>query len=922
MGQSFGPRYHIIKLLGAGGMGAVYQAWDAELGIAVAIKVIRPDVAASPEAAADLERRFKRELLLARQITHTNVVRIHDLGEIDGIKYITMPFIPGQDLATILRQRGTLPVSVALRLGRQIAAGLQAAHEAGVVHRDLKPANIMVEGEHVTVMDFGIARSTADGGTKLGAVMGTIEYMAPEQASGERVDHRADIYAVGLILSDLLVGRPRASHPEGAVADLMDRMQRAPRALRTVAPEIPEAVDRIVTRCLQPDPAARYQTTAALVADLDALDPEGHPIPGKTLATRPRAGRWTVPAISGLQVTAGAAILAGLIGIAYWFAGQSATPAAHEPVSVVIADLENLTGDPAFDQSLEPVLKLAVEGASFVSAYDRSAVGRTLGVRPPERLDARAAQEIAVKQGLGVVVTGSIARRDAGYHVAVRASQAVSGDVIATLEQRASNKDEVLGAVTDLAIRLRDALGDDTSDSGRRFAMETLSSTSLDVVRSYARAMDALSRSRFDEALRSFATAVEQDPNFGLAYAGMAIASRNLDRHHDAEKYIKEAVRHLDTMTERERYRTRGLSHYLSGDYRACVREYGDLIARFAADAAARNNLALCLSHLRELPRAVREMQQVVKILPGRALYRENLALYAAYSGDGTTAEREARALEGQRPFGLLALAFAHLLQGRPAAAMETYERLRTVDEQGASYAASGLGDLAFYQGRLTDAATAFEHGAAADLAAEAPDRAASKLAALAHVRLLLRQERQAVAAAERALAASSAAHIRFLAARVFVDANELARARSLAAGLGSELLDEPRAYARLIEGLSALESRDPRQAIKALDEANGLLDTWIGHFDLGRAYLEAGLLAQADSEFDRCIRRRGEALSLFLNEEPTYGHFPLVHYYQGRVREALGSAGFAESYRTYLSIRGESTEDPLVPEIRRRLGT
>ncbi|MGH9411646.1 MAG: protein kinase domain-containing protein, partial [Vicinamibacterales bacterium] len=141
-GQAFGSRYHIIRALGVGGMGAVYQAWDAELGIAVAIKVIRPDTMADPEMAAQVERRFKRELLLARQVTHKNVVRIYDLGEIDGIKYITMSYVDGVDLASMLKRDGRLPVPVVMRIARDVVAGLLAAHKAGVVHRDLKPANI------------------------------------------------------------------------------------------------------------------------------------------------------------------------------------------------------------------------------------------------------------------------------------------------------------------------------------------------------------------------------------------------------------------------------------------------------------------------------------------------------------------------------------------------------------------------------------------------------------------------------------------------------------------------------------------------------------------------------------------------------------------------------------------------------------
>ena len=159
--EQFGTRYTILRQLGIGGMGAVYQAWDSELNVAVALKVIRPEVAHDSDAAQDVERRFKQELLLARQVTHKNVVRIHDLGEINGIKYITMPYIEGADLATVLRDSPRLPIAKVMTIVRQIGAGLQAAHDAGVVHRDLKPANVMIEGEQAIIMDFGIARSTS-----------------------------------------------------------------------------------------------------------------------------------------------------------------------------------------------------------------------------------------------------------------------------------------------------------------------------------------------------------------------------------------------------------------------------------------------------------------------------------------------------------------------------------------------------------------------------------------------------------------------------------------------------------------------------------------------------------------------------------------------------------------------------------------
>jgi serine/threonine protein kinase/tetratricopeptide (TPR) repeat protein len=933
VGQVFGTRYHIIKLLGVGGMGAVYQAWDEELAVAVAIKVIRPEVMADPVAAADIERRFKRELLLAREVTHRNVVRIHDLGEIDGIKYITMAYVNGADLATLIRREGRVPPAKALRIARSVVSGLVAAHAANVVHRDLKPANVMVDAQdEALIMDFGIARSTADPVTKsaaadskraapaarpfskytdataVGSIVGTVEYMAPEQAKGLEVDQRADVYAFGLILYDMLTGRRRAELASSAFSELQARMEQPLPPVRSIVPEVASALDRLVSRCIEPDREKRFQSTAALAAELDRLDENGEPIPIKRVV--------------GMRMVA--AIIVVLLGVSVgtWsYLRQLIPPAQHDPVSVVIADLQNNTGDATFDRTLEPMLKRALEDAGFISAFDRNGITRTLGVRSPENLDEAAAREIAVKQGLGVVLSGSIDRQGSGYGISIKAVQTVTGNVITSTKARATNKEQVLGVATRLVATVRMALGDETSESTQIFAMASLSATSLDVVRHYAAAMEAASRNKFDEALQGAAKAVELDPKFGIGYQVLASVSKGLGKQQDAEKYINEALRYLDGMTERERFSTRGMFYLITGDYQQCVKEYGDLIGRYAADIVARNQLALCSSQLRDLRKAQDEMRRVVELLPKRTLFRDNLALYANYAGDFQTGEQQARTIEEVDAYASLALAFAQLGQGQISEANETYKKLAAIDSLGASFASSGLGDLAIYQGRFSDAMRILDEGAVSDLKAQNPDRAAAKFAALANAHLLRGQKGPAVVAAEKALQNSKSVSVRFLAARLFVDAGEIAKARALMAGLGAELLAEPQAYAKIIEGQIALRTKDVRQAIKLLSDANGVLDTWIGHFELGRAFLEGRQFIQADSEFDRCIKRRGEALSLFLDEEPTYAYFPGVYYYQGRVREELKNAGFADSYRAYLAIRGESSEDPLLPEIRRRVG-
>jgi len=376
-------------------------------------------------------------------------------------------------------------------------------------------------------------------------------------------------------------------------------------------------------------------------------------------------------------------------------------------------------------------------------------------------------------------------------------------------------------------------------------------------------------------------------------------------------------------MSERERYRTRGEYYIESGNWQKCVEEYGELVKRYPVDNAGHTNLALCYSQLRNWPKAVDEARQDVDI-HADAIGLANLGLFSSYAGDFQGGERAARRLLQLSPsfeYSYYSLAFAQLGQDEFPQAAETYRKLGSVSELGASRAATGLADMDSYQGRFAEAIRSLTQSAADDLAAKRQDSAADKFVALAYTQLLRGQKQAAVAAAEKALANSQGVKIRFLAARTFVEGGDLPRAQKLADGLATEIQPEPQAYAKIIAGDAALKRGDRGDAVKDFTDANNLLDTWIGRFDLGRAYLEAGAFTEADSEFDRCIKRRGETLALFLDEVPTYSYFPAVYYYQGRVREGLKSPGFAEPYRNYLNIRGKSADDPLVPEIRRRIG-
>ena len=265
-GSILAGRYKIVKMLGEGGMGAVYKAWDREVDRMVALKVIRPELANQSE----ILDRFKRELILTRQITHKNVIRIFDLGQADGIRFITMEFVEGRDLRSLERDVRSWSLEKKVKVILQICRALDAAHAEGVVHRDLKPQNIIVEETgRVVVMDFGIAHSMQQAGmTSTGALVGTPAYMSPEQAKGEKVDPRSDLFSLGIVFYELLSGNtPYES--ETVVGLLLKRIQERPIPPVEHDNAIPQALSDMVLKALAVDKEARYQTAHEIVRDLE-----------------------------------------------------------------------------------------------------------------------------------------------------------------------------------------------------------------------------------------------------------------------------------------------------------------------------------------------------------------------------------------------------------------------------------------------------------------------------------------------------------------------------------------------------------------------------------------------------------------------------------------------------------------------------
>lgn len=928
-GDQVGPRYTIIRLLGMGGMGAVYQAFDHELGVGVAIKVIRPAAQADATAARDLELRFKRELVLARQITHKYVVRIHDIGDVDGMKYLTMPFIEGQTLADVLRREGKLPIRRTVAVARQVALGLAAAHDKGVVHRDLKPENIMIEkGEppedgDALIMDFGIARSVESGGTQTvaGSVIGTLEYMAPEQARGKKVDQRADIYSFGLILYDMLLGRQRLTSGDNPMSELLARIAQAPSPPRTLNADIPEAVDQIVQKCLDPDADARFQSTHELIAAFDNLTSDGHvraaampPAPAKT---RPK---WQLPAVAVLVVG---------VGVTAWLLSNrtgTVVPAGpKDPLSVLIAQFQNNTGDAVFTGVLEQAFSLGLEGASFITAYpQRDALRSAAAIKPGAVLDESTARLVAVRDGVKLVLAGAVNGSGSGYTLSVRAIDANDGKEVAAASGTVSEKSGVLAAVGEMAAEIRRELGDtaaDPSAAGR----ETFTSASLEAASAYVAGQELAASGKFGDAIAKYQDAVQRDPSFGRAYAGWANAAFRAGRPDEAEQLFKKSLTLLERMTEREKYRTLG-SYYLgpgANDEQA-VENYKLLVDKYPSDGPGLNNLAVAYFRVLDFKRAAEQGQKAARVYPNSLNYRTNVALFAMYASDFDLAAVEARKAIALGAFdkSYLPLAMAALAAGKTDEARAAYAEMAKASTRGASIASMGNVDIDMYLGRFDQARAELQAGVQSDDAGKLVAPQALKLIALAEVAAATGQSAAAIAAlVSQATALSSSDAVLAPAARLLIAAGRQDAAAVHIAVLDKQVRRRSRALAAVARAEAALAAKKPVEAIDGLQTARSLADLWLVRYTLGRAYVEGGRYAEAVAELEECQKRMGEAADVFLDDWPTFRYTVPLKYWLGRAQEGLGiSESAARNYQAYLDLRSQVPGDALAADARKRI--
>jgi len=752
--------------------------------------------------------------------------------------------------------------------------------------------------------------------TTAGIPLGTLAYMSPEQALGKELDARTDLFSAGAVLYEMATGvEPFRGETMHGVVDAILHQQ--PAALVRFNPTLPAALERIVQKSLEKRRELRYQSARELGIDLRALSAvliqnEARRLPAKSHFRSPTL----------LAVIAFVVLLGTWFGIFVVHQRQSQKVIFHVPLSVLVADFKNETGEPVFDGTMEPAFSVAMEGASFISSFDRSQAHKLAAQIQPGAtiLDEQLARLLATREGISTVISGSISGNSDSYGLKVNAIDAVTGEVIATATDRADKKG-VLLAVARLAARIRKPLGDKTPESLQIAAAETFTTRSLEAAHEYAKAQDLLWAGKWEDAIPRYQQAIALDPSLGRAYAGIASAEANLGRRQASDQYYQQAFAHMDRMTDREKYRTRGGYYTMRHEPQKAIEEYTALLKEYPYDVGGNTNLALNYFYMREMTKALEAGRHANDSVMGRT----NFALYAIYAGEFDTGIGKAKEVLETNPLSVAAAnatAMGEMGKGNIAEALVAYGNVAKISPRGASVAAAGEADAALYEGRSAEAVRILEEGITADLSRKDGDSAAIKLTMLGEADLLNGKKRQALADTDRSLKLSKDPRILFTAGRIYLDAGEQTKALSVATQLSGHLEPEPQTYGKLLEGEIDLRRKNTKKAIDLFVEAQKSTASWLGHFDLGSAYLAAGLYVEADSEFETCLRLRGEVSAIFLDDVPTFRYLPPVYYYLGSVQQGLKNHAASDSFKTFIAIKQKGAQDPLLVDARRRLGS